>query len=111
MQKNFKEEDILFENDNFIDDKSLEGDSTQPSFYRFVNQTRDPREALKCNDQSHVDHRDLQPEKCTSVNLEKMLNLKTLKTVPSYLGNSKRVSACLRIWMTRQGFFPGHYFI
>ena len=32
------------------------------SFYRFVNQTRDPHEALNCDDKSHVDHRDLQPE-------------------------------------------------
>ena len=61
-QENFEEEDILSGNDNFIDDKSVEGDTTQPSFYRFVSQTHDPQEALNCDDQSHVDHRDLQPE-------------------------------------------------
>lgn len=43
-------------NDNFIDDSVQEG-SESPSFYRFVNQTRDLDEALNDNDQ-----RDLQPE-------------------------------------------------
>ena len=61
-QENFEEEDILSGNDNFIDDKSVEGDTTQPSFYRFVNQIRDLQEALNCDGQSHVDHRDFQPE-------------------------------------------------
>ena len=61
-RKNFEEKNTFSENDNFIDDKSIEKDTTQPSFYRFVNHTRDPQEALNCNDQSHVDHRDLQPE-------------------------------------------------
>ena len=55
-QENFEEKDILSENDNFIDDKSAERDTKQPSFYRFVNQTRDPQEALNCDDQCHVDH-------------------------------------------------------
>ena len=43
--------------------------------------------------------------KCTFVNLEKMLNLITLKRVPSYLRNSKRVSASLRMWTRRILFF------
>lgn len=43
-------------NDNFIDDSAQEG-SESPSFYRFVNQTRDLDEALNDNDQ-----RDLQQE-------------------------------------------------
>ena len=43
-------------NDNFIDDSAQEG-SESPSFYRWVNQTRDLDEALNDNDQ-----RGLQPE-------------------------------------------------
>lgn len=37
-------------NDNFIDDSVQEG-SESPSFYRFVNQTRNLDEALNDNDQ------------------------------------------------------------
>ena len=43
-------------NDNFIDD-CAEYDPS--SFYRFVNQTRDPTEVLDDNDQSHPDRQDL----------------------------------------------------
>lgn len=50
------------ENDEFIDDDSVLGDTTHPCFYRFVNQTRDLNENLNCDDQLHLDRRDLQPE-------------------------------------------------
>ena len=54
-------------NDNFIDD-CAEYDPS--SFYRFVNQTRDPTEVLDDNDQSHPDRQDLQPEMFLAENRE-----------------------------------------
>ena len=61
-----EEEELNFsdnENDNdrpFINDNEQED---QPgSFYRFVNQTRDPAEAVNDDDVSHLDTCDLQPQ-------------------------------------------------
>ena len=46
-------------NDNFIDNCA---ENDPPSFYRFVNQTSDPAEALDDDGQSHLDRQDLHPE-------------------------------------------------
>ena len=54
--------------DNFIDDV-LE-DQPSPSFDRFVNQTRDPADALDNDDDSHLDRRDLQPQMFLAMNRE-----------------------------------------
>ena len=35
--RNGEEQDLLFEYDEFIDDESVQGDTTQPSFYSFAN--------------------------------------------------------------------------
>ena len=61
-QENCEEQNFFSKNDEFIDDESVHGDTTHPYFYRFVNQTRDPNDNLNCNDQLHLDRRDLQPE-------------------------------------------------
>lgn len=61
-QENCEEQNFFSKNDEFIDDESVHGDTTHPHFYRFVNQTRDPNDNLNCNDQLHLDRRDLQPE-------------------------------------------------
>ena len=53
--------------DNFIDDSV---DDQSPSFYRFVNQTRDPIEALDDDGRSHLDRWDLQPEMFLTMNRE-----------------------------------------
>ena len=53
-----EEIDLLTENDYVIDDESVHEESEEPSFYRFVNQTRELNEALNCR----IDRRDLQPE-------------------------------------------------
>ena len=45
--------------DNFIDDST---ENQAPSFYRFVNQTHDPAEALDDDNGSHLDRQDLQTE-------------------------------------------------
>lgn len=46
---------------NFIDDDQEVGE--ERSFYRkFINQTRDPTEAVLHDDRSYLDTRDLQPE-------------------------------------------------
>ena len=49
------------EDENFIDD-SNQNDNQPPSFYRFVNQTRDPVETVNDDDGSKLDKRDLHPE-------------------------------------------------
>ena len=57
-------EELVFsdcEGEKFIDDSNHEHNQS-PSFYRLVNQTRDPAEAVNCDDGSHLDRRDLQPE-------------------------------------------------
>ena len=57
-------EEVVFldhEDENFIDDSGQE-DSQPPRFYRFVNQTRDPVEAVNDDDGYKVDKPDLQPE-------------------------------------------------
>lgn len=54
--------------DNFIDDV-LE-DQPSPSFDRFVNQTRDPADALDNDDDSHLDRHDLQPQMFLAMNRE-----------------------------------------
>ena len=53
-----EEIDLLAENDYFFDDDSVQEESEEPSFYRFVNQTRELNEALNCR----IDRQDLQPE-------------------------------------------------
>ena len=53
-----EEIDLLAENDYFFDVDSVQEESEEPSFYRFVNQTRELNEALNCR----IDRRDLQPE-------------------------------------------------
>ena len=50
-----------YEDENVIDDSNQE-DNQLPSFYKFVNQTRDPAEAADDDDESKLDKRDLQPE-------------------------------------------------
>lgn len=60
-EKILKKKIFFSENDDFIDDKYIEGDTTQSNFCRFINQTRDPQEALNCDDQFHV-HDHLHPE-------------------------------------------------
>ena len=97
LQENFEEENILSENGNFINDKSVKGDTTQPSFMDSL--TRPViRKRLYIVMIFFLLIIEICSLKCTSVNLEKMLNLITLKTVPSYLRNSERVSARLRMW-------------
>ena len=60
---NDSDEEIVFSknlNDNtFIDDTNQKEEEDSPSFYRFVNQTRDPGEALNDDDKSKLDVRDL----------------------------------------------------
>lgn len=53
---------FFFEIDEFIDDESVQEGSTQPTFYRFINQIRNLSDALNCDDQSHPDTCDLQPQ-------------------------------------------------
>ena len=53
----------------FIDNSSQENNQS-PSFYRFVNQTRDPAEAVNENEESHLDRGDSQPEIFYCVNRE-----------------------------------------
>ena len=61
------DEELIFPekltNDSFIDN-SVQEKVTSPSFYRFVNQTQDPLEALSdsSDDKSILDFADLQPE-------------------------------------------------
>ena len=59
---NDKELDLLAEIDDFIDDESVQEESEEPCFYRFVNQTRNFNEALNCDDGYCLERRDLQPE-------------------------------------------------
>ena len=96
-RKNFEEKNTFSENDNFIDDKSIEKDTTQPSFYRLVNHTCDPQEALNCNDQSHVDHRDLQPEMYI-YEPRQHVEFHDFETAINYLRNLKRPSVRLKMW-------------
>ena len=49
------------EGENFIDN-SYQEDNQSPSFYRFMNQTRDTAEAVNDHDGSHLDRHDLKPE-------------------------------------------------
>lgn len=53
--------DLLAEND-VIDDESVQEEIEEPSFCRFVNQTRDLNEALNCDNRFCLGWRDLQPE-------------------------------------------------
>ena len=62
QDQNDKELDLLAEIDDFIDDESVQEESEEPCFYRFVNQTRNFNEALNCDDGSGLERRDLQPE-------------------------------------------------
>ena len=48
---------LLAEDDDFIDGESVQEESEELSFYRFVMQTRDLNEALNCDDGSHLDRR------------------------------------------------------
>ena len=62
---NLEDDDELFfspQNDNLIDDDSVQEEDESPSICRFVNQTRNLDEALDDDNQSHLDRRDLQPE-------------------------------------------------
>ena len=52
----------LLAEDDFIDGGSVQEESEEPSFYRFVMQTRDLNEALNCDDGSHLDRRHFQSE-------------------------------------------------
>ena len=46
-QKNDEEElNLLAEDDDFIDEESIQEESEEPRFYRFINQTRDLNEVL-----------------------------------------------------------------
>ena len=108
LQENFEEENILSENGNFINDKSVKGDTTQPSFMDSL--TRPViRKRLYIVMIFFLLIIEICSLKCKSVNLEKMLNLITLKAVPSYLRNSKRVSARLRMWTKRILFLALFY--
>ena len=51
---------MLAEDGDFINDKSVQEESEEPSFYRFINQTWDLNEALNCDDGSRLGRRDLQ---------------------------------------------------
>ena len=53
--------DFLAENDDFIDNESLQEQSEEPKSQRFVNQTRELNEALNYDDGSRLDRCDLQP--------------------------------------------------
>ena len=61
-----EEEELNFSDNENDDDRSFinhnEQEDQPASFYRFVNQTRDPAEAVNADDGSHLDTRDLQPE-------------------------------------------------
>lgn len=61
-QKNDEEELNLPAEDDFVDEKSIQEESEEPSFYRFINQTRDLNEVLNCDDGSRLERRDLLPE-------------------------------------------------
>ena len=62
-QKNDEEElNLPAEDDDFVDEKSIQEESEEPSFYRFINQTRDLNEVLNCDDGSRLERRDLLPE-------------------------------------------------
>ena len=62
-QKNDEEElNLPAEDDDFIDEKSIQEESEEPSFSRFINQTRDLNEVLNCDDGSRLERRDLLPE-------------------------------------------------
>ena len=108
LQENFEEENILSGNGNFINDKSVKGDTTQPSF---IDSLTRPviRKRLYIVMIFFLLIIEICSLKCKSVNLEKMLNLITLKAVPSYLRNSKRVSARLRMWTKRILFLALFY--
>ena len=43
--------------DNFIDDDSVQEEDESPTFYKFVDQTRNLDEAINDGDQSHLDIR------------------------------------------------------
>lgn len=62
---NDSNEEFMF-SENLIDDKliddSIQEENDQPSFYRFVNQTQDPDQALNDDDKSKLDVCDLQSE-------------------------------------------------
>lgn len=53
---------MLAEDDDFIDEESIQEESEEPRFYRFINQNRDLNEVLNCDDGSRLDRRDLLPE-------------------------------------------------
>lgn len=62
-QKNDEEElNLPAEDDDFVDEKSIQEESEEPSFSRFINQTRDLNEVLNCDDGSRLERRDLLPE-------------------------------------------------
>ena len=62
-QKNDEEElNLPAEDDDFVDEKSIQEESEEPSFYRFIKQTRDLNEVLNCDDGSRLERRDLLPE-------------------------------------------------
>ena len=62
---NDSNEEFMF-SENLIDDKliddSIQEENDQPSFYRFVNQTQDPDQALNDDNKSKLDVHDLQPK-------------------------------------------------
>ena len=64
--ENGSDEELVFleklNDNNFIDDSIQKEAEDAPSFYRFVNQTRDVSEALNDDNITKLDIRDLQPE-------------------------------------------------
>ena len=68
------EEELVFsdqENENFIDDSNC-NNIQSPSFYKFVNQSRDPVEAVEDDDGSRLDRHDLEPEMFHTIKKEQV---------------------------------------
>ena len=68
------EEELVFsdqENENFIDDSNC-NNIQSPSFYRFVNQSLDPVEAVEDDDGSRLDRHDLEPEMFHTIKKEQV---------------------------------------
>ena len=68
------EEELVFsdqENENFIDDSNC-NNIQSPSFYRFVNQSRDPVEAVEDDDGSRLGRHDLKPDMFHAIKREQV---------------------------------------
>ena len=59
------------ENENFIDDSNCVNIQS-PSFYKFVNQSRDPIEAVEDDDRSRLDRHDLKSDMFHAIKREQV---------------------------------------